>query len=192
MMCGMDQANTVIWATALGIGGTLTAGLTGPLLHARSSRRQAQQQETFKVRNRLRDERRAAFATVLDECEAFRQSINAVIEARVALEWRSEDEHRGLWEPTMAALGALGRAATNVAITGPAPMGELADTVHAAAVRQSDVWRMRLDLDDRLVQSGQADSDLIDARRQFIAAAEKILAPPDRGARQRGVLRRSR
>ena len=192
-MCGMDQANTVIWATALGIGGTLAAGLTGPLLHARSSRRQAQEQESFQVRYRLRDERRAAFTEVLDECEAFRQSIYAAIEARVTLEWRSEDDLRELWQPIVAALGALHRAATNVAITGPAPMGELADSVHAAATRQADVWRMRLDLDDRLVQNGQADGDLVEARRQFIAAAERILVPPtDQGPRQRGLLRRSR
>ncbi|MCX4911286.1 hypothetical protein [Streptomyces sp. NBC_00878] len=188
----MDQADTVIWATALGIGGTLAAGLTGPLLHARSARRRAQDQETFQVRHRLRDERRAAFASVLDECEAFRQGIGAVIEGLVGVGWRSENEHRELWESTVAALGALRRAATDVAITGPAPMGELADTVYAAAVRQAEVWRMRLDLDDRLVRNGQADSELIDARRQFIAAAEKVLAPPDQGARQRGVPRRSR
>ncbi|WP_151482912.1 hypothetical protein [Streptomyces albicerus] len=189
----MDQADAIIWATALGIGGTMAAGVTGPLLQARASRRQARDHEAFQFRHRLRDERRAAFATVLDQCETFRQSINAVIEARVAFEWRSEEDHRQLWQPADAALGALRRAATNVAITGPAPMGELADAVHAAAARQADVWRMRLDLDDRLVQNAQADSAFADARRQFIAAAEKILAPPtDQGARQRGPLRRSR
>ncbi|GGL13251.1 hypothetical protein GCM10010094_87720 [Streptomyces flaveus] len=191
-MGGMDQADAIIWATALGIGGTLAAGLTGPLLQARASRRQARDQEAFQVRHRLRDERRAAFATVLDQCEAFRHSINAAIEARMALEWRSEDAHWELWQSTDAALGALRRAATNVAITGPAPMGELADAVHAAAARQAGVWRMRLDLDDRLVQNAQADSAFADARRQFIAAAEKILAlPTDQGTRHRGMLRRS-
>ncbi|TLS42108.1 hypothetical protein FE633_32540 [Streptomyces montanus] len=189
----MDQADAIIWATALGIGGTLAAGLTGPVLQARASRRQARDQEAFQVRHRLRDERRVAFATVLDQCEAFRQSINAVIEAHLDLEWRSEDAYWELWQSTDAALDALRRAATNVAITGPAPMGELTDAVHAAAARQAGVWRMRLDLDDRLVQNAQADSAFADARRQFIAAAEKILVPPtNQGSRHRGLLRRSR
>ncbi|MFE9642669.1 hypothetical protein ACFYO0_00620 [Streptomyces sp. NPDC006365] len=173
----MDQGNAIIWATGLGIGGTLSAGLIGPLLHARTARRQAQDQQAAQVRNRLRDERRAAFATFLDQCEAFRQSMNSFIEARMAVEWRIEVDNRQLWEPATAALGALRRTATNVAITGPAPMGELADALYAAAARQADVWRLRLDVDDLLVQNARAEGALAEARREFIAKAEAVLAP---------------
>ncbi|MET9914894.1 hypothetical protein ABZZ74_50975 [Streptomyces sp. NPDC006476] len=190
----MDQADAIVWASALGIAGTLAGGLIGPVLQARASRRQARDHEVFWIQHRLRDERRAVFAAMLDQCEECRQSLNAVIEAHLDPEWRSEDAYLELWQTVDATLGALLRAATNVAIIGPAPMGDLADAVYAAIARQADVWRARMDLDDRLVQNGQADSAFADARRQFIAAAEKILVPPtNQGSRHwGGLLRHSR
>ncbi|MEU3343308.1 hypothetical protein [Streptomyces sp. NPDC006668] len=189
----MDQADAIVWASALGIAGTFAAGLIGPVLQARASRRQDRDHEVFRIQHRLRDERRAAFAAMLDQCEACRQNLNAVIDAHLDPEWRNETAYLELWQVMDATLGALLQAATNVAIIGPAPMGDLADAVYAAIARQAEVWRTRLDLDDRLVQNGQADSAFADARRQFIAAAEKILVPPtNQGSRHRGLLRHSR
>ncbi|MEU1276458.1 hypothetical protein [Streptomyces sp. NPDC005799] len=189
----MDQADAIIWMTALGIAGTFAAGLIGPVLLARASRRRARDQEAFQIQHRLREERRAAFAAVLEQCDACRQNIDAVIEAHLNPEWYSEDVRQELWQSLGATMDTLRQAATNAAITGPAPMGELAEAIYAAIARQAGAWSMRLDLDDRLVQNAQADAAFTSARRQFIAAAGKVMVPPrEQSSRHRGLLRHSR
>src|SRR5690349_14272401 len=52
MMCVMDQADAIVWASALGIAGTFAAGLIGPVLQARASRRQDRDHEVFRIQHR--------------------------------------------------------------------------------------------------------------------------------------------
>ncbi|MEV4033431.1 hypothetical protein [Streptomyces umbrinus] len=171
----MDQGT--VWLAALGIAGTLAGALGGPMLQARSARRQQREQEAIEVRHRLRVDRQAAFAQFLDQGETVRQGLDRVV--RLVLVETSEDRTEA-WRTLNAALAAMRRMTMSVAVYGPARMGELAEAMHEASVAQADVFRMPdLEADQRAVQFSEATTRLQDLRREFIRRAQEAMAPPE-------------
>ncbi|GAA5029240.1 hypothetical protein [Streptomyces siamensis] len=93
----MDQGDAAVWAAGLGIAGTLAGVLGGAYVQAGAGRKQVLDQETVDVRHRLREERRLAFAAVLDRCDEVVSALGTIIAARVQPDWCDEDNHRELW-----------------------------------------------------------------------------------------------
>lgn len=171
----MDQGNVVL--AALGIAGTLAGALGGPLLQARSARRQQRDQEAIEVRHRLRVDRQAAFAQFLDQGEVVRQALDQVM--RLVLLEPSEDRTEA-WRTLNRSLAAMQRTAMSVAVYGPARMGELAEAMHDASVAQANPYRMpNLGTDQRAIEYSEAAARLQDLRREFIRRAQEAMAPPE-------------
>jgi hypothetical protein len=177
MMSVMEQGEAAVWAAGLGIIGTLLGALGGAWLQGLSARRQLREQAAAQVQHQLRDERRAAFAGILDRCDQVAEALGPVIADRVQSRLE-EDAYRELWAAANAALRALQRAVTAVAITGPDRMAELASAIHDAVLAQADSMRVPdLPFDERTIAFAQAGAALEDARRRFVQEARAVLAP---------------
>ncbi|MFI5977731.1 hypothetical protein [Streptomyces sp. NPDC051452] len=181
MMRGMDQGDAAVWAAALGIAGTLAGALGGAIVQGRLIRRQVQDQEAVDVRHRLREERQAAFVAVLDRCSEAEATFSSIIVARVQPGWDDDADHRELWAPTNAALEALRRAVTAVAITGPDSMADLASAIHEAVQAKANAMRLpAADFAQRVRMFGEHSTVLEQAQRNFIRQARAVLAAPAR------------
>lgn len=180
-MSGMDQGDAAVWAAALGIAGTLAGALGGALVQGRALRRQVRDQEAVDVRHRLRDERRAAFAVVLDRCREVEATFGPIVVARVRPDWDDNADHRDLFAPTRAALNALEQSVTAVAITGPDRMADLASAIHKEARAKANAMsRPAADLAQRVRMFGEHSTTLEAARHDFIQEARTVLAAPGR------------
>lgn len=178
-MSGMDQGDAAVWAAGLGIAGTLAGALGGAFVQARAGRKQVLDQETVDVRHRLRDERRIAFAAVLDRCDEVTAALNPIIAARVQPDWRDEGDHRQLWAPANEALRALQRAETSVRITGPDEMADMALAIYTASLTQANALRdPSLAFDERTSQYAAASTHLSGTIQRFVNAARRVLAAP--------------
>jgi hypothetical protein len=81
-----------------------------------------------------------------------------------------------VWALANAALRALQRSVTTVAITGPDRMAELASAVYDAVLAQAESMRApELRFDERTKAFAQACAALEDARRGFIQEARAVL-----------------
>jgi hypothetical protein len=181
MMSGMEQGDATVWAAGLGIIGTLTGALGGAWLQGLSARRQLKGQQAAQVKHWLREERQAAFAAVLNRCDQVVEALGPIITARVQPDWEEHDSHRELWAPANAALRALQRSATTVAITGPDRMVELASAIHDAVLAQANWMRVpELEFDERTKAFAQAGVALEDACRSFAQEARAVLAASPR------------
>ncbi|MFJ3672271.1 hypothetical protein ACIPSE_38025 [Streptomyces sp. NPDC090106] len=177
----MDQGNAAVWASALGIAGTLLGALGGAFVQARSTRRQVADQEAADVRHRLRDERRAAYASFLDQRDAVQSELGPITTVRMSPEWREGIDRRELWAPANVSLTALQRCATTVAITGPDDMANLAQAIYEAMLQEADSLRHPgLALDEVLRRYGAASGIVDSLRDSFVAGAQKALAAPTR------------
>ncbi|MFF3884086.1 hypothetical protein [Streptomyces sp. NPDC001914] len=175
----MDQGEAAVWAAGLGIAGTLAGALGGAFVQARAGRKQVHDQETVDVRHRLREERRLAFAAVLDRCDEVTSALGPIILARVQPEWRDEGDHRGLWAPANEALSALQRAVTSVKITGPDEMMEHAAAVHDTLLAKANAMRAPgLNFAERTSAYAAASGELDVATQRFVDAARRVLAAP--------------
>ena len=175
-MSGMEQGDATVWAAGLGIIGTLAGALGGTWLQGRSARWQLIEQAAAQVKHRLREERQAAFAAVLDRCDQVEETLGPIIADRVHGR-QEEDSYRELWASANAALRALQRSVTAVAITGPDRMAELASAIHDAVLAQADSMRIpELKFDERTIAFAQAGAALEDARRGFVEEARAVLA----------------
>jgi hypothetical protein len=112
-MGSMEQGEAAVWAAGLGIIGTLLGALGGAWFQGLSARRQLREQAAAQVKHQLRDERRAAFADVLDRCDQVAEALGPIIVDRVPSRVE-EDSYRELWASANAALRALQRAVTAV------------------------------------------------------------------------------
>ncbi|MFJ8153915.1 hypothetical protein [Streptomyces sp. NPDC094468] len=181
----MNQGDAAVWAAGMGIAGTLTAALGGPLLQARAARRQAREQEAVDIRHRLREERRAAYKAVLDACDGVQRAINVIIETLKASQQHQAIDRLALREQMDSALDRLYRAVTDVEITGPRRMGELAVSMLAAEDQQAAAWRPFLGIDDgrelsvdeSQAHGAQAIEALREARTEFILRAQQAMLP---------------
>lgn len=181
MMRGMDQGDAAVWAAALGVAGTLAGALGGAIVQGRVLRRQVRDQEAVDVRHRLREERRAAFAAVLDRCSEAEATFSPIIVARTQPGWDDNADHRELWAPTNAALEALRRAVTAVAITGPDSMADLAAAIHETVQAKANAMRLpAADFAQRVRMFGEHSTALEQAQRTFIQEARAVLAAPVR------------
>jgi hypothetical protein len=173
----MDQGDAAVWAAALGIAGTLTGALGGALVQGRVIRRQVRDQEAVDVRHRLREERQRAFTAVLDRCSEVEATFGPIIVARVQPEWDEGADHRELWAPTNAALAALQRAVTAVAITGPDLMADLASAIHEEVLAKANAMRLPAsDFSQRTRMFGEHSTALEQAQRDFVQEARTVLA----------------
>lgn len=176
-MCSMDQGDAVLWAAALGIGGTLLAALGSTIIQGRFARRQITDQEHAEVRRQLRDERRIAYISILDRCNKIEDALAPIIAARVRPDWSDDADHRELWTSTNAELRELKRSVATVAITGPRSMHELAiaiyDTMHA---RADSMRKPGLDFEERVKLYARAGAEFDSAHSRFIEAANALLA----------------
>jgi hypothetical protein len=143
MMCGMDQGDAAVWAAGLGITGTLAGALGGAFVQGWAIRRQVRDQETVDVWHRWREERQAAFAAILARCSEVEAGFGPIIVARARPDWRDDADHRELWAPANAALDALRRSVTTVAITGPDHMVDLASTIHEQVLAKANAMRSK-------------------------------------------------
>ncbi|WP_424857666.1 hypothetical protein [Streptomyces sp. SAI-170] len=177
----MDQGDAAVWAAALGIAGTLAGALGGALVQGRVVRRQVRDQEAVDVRHRLRQERQAAFAAVLDRCGEAEAGFSSVITARAQPGWEEGADHRELWAPTNAALEALQRSVTAVTITGPDSMADLAAVLHEEIRAMANALRLpAADFAQRVRMFGEHKVALEQARRDFVQEARTVLAAPER------------
>jgi hypothetical protein len=180
MMSGMKPEDATVWAAGLGIIGTLAGALGGAWLQGLSARRQLTEQAAAQVKHRLREERQAAFAAVLDRCDQVVEALGPIIADR-GHGRQEEDSYRELWASANAALRALQRAVTAVAITGPDRMAELASAIHDAVLAQANSMRVpELEFDERIKAFAQAGAALEDARRGFVQEARAVLAASPR------------
>lgn len=178
-MPGMDQGDAAVWAAALGIAGTLAGALGGALVQGRVVRRQVRDQEAVDVRHRLREERRSAFAAVLDRCSEVEATFDSIIVARAQPDWDDGTDHRGLWAPTIAAVGALQRAVTTVALTGPDLMADLASVIHEEVLAKTNAMRLpAADFTQRVRMFAEHSTSLEQAQHNFIQEARTALSSP--------------
>lgn len=176
----MDQGDAAVWAAGLGIAGTLIGALSGALIAARSTRQQVKDQEAVDLRHRLRDERRAAFAAVLDRHEDVRVALDRVILSEILPERRASTDRREVWGPLNTALNAMQRAVMNVLVTGPNSMAQAAEAMHTAAVQQANTYRMpEMAADERAIRFAETTESLEEARNQFIDGAQKLTGAPE-------------
>jgi hypothetical protein len=176
-MSGMEQGEAAVWAAGLGIIGTLLGALGGAWLQGLSARRQLREQAAAQVKHQLRDERRAAFAGVLDRCDQVAEALGPIIADRVHSRLE-EDSYRELWASANAALRALQRAVTAVAITGPDRMAELGSAIYDAVLAQANSMRVPdLPFDERAKAFAQAGAAVENGRRSFVQEARAVLAP---------------
>ncbi|MFI0901625.1 hypothetical protein [Streptomyces sp. NPDC020983] len=179
MMRGMDQGDAAVWAAALGITGTLAGALGGALVQGRVTRRQVRDQEAVDVRHRLREERQAAFAAVLDRCSEVEATFGPIVVARAQPEWDDDADHQELWAPTNAALHTLQRAVTAVAITGPDLMADLASAIHEEVLAKANAMRLpATDLAQRVRMFAEHSTALEQAQHDFSQEARTVLATP--------------
>lgn len=183
----MDQGSAAVWAAGFGVLGTLAGSLGGAYLQRKAALQQVREQAAAEARRQLRDERRTAFATVLDRLDAVGVTLNQIVEARAQPDWRDAEaggelsaRQREVWEPADAALRALRRAAWTLAVTGPDAMADLATEIHKAsaarvllALRSTDEWEaVRAELT-------AAGAQLDDLRSRFIQGAQAVLVSPE-------------
>jgi hypothetical protein len=84
-----------------------------------------------------------------------------------------------VWAPANAALEALQRAVTTVAITGPDRMADLAATIHEEVMAKANTMRMpAAAFDDRVRRYAEHSANLEEARRSFIREARAVLSTP--------------
>ncbi|WKX71289.1 hypothetical protein [Streptomyces sp. XD-27] len=177
----MDQGDAAVWAAALGIAGTLTGALGGALVQGWAIRRQVRDQEAVDVRHRLREERQAAFAAVLDQCGEVEATFGPIVAARARPDWDEDADHQELWAPTNAALDALQRSVTTVTITGPDRMADLASTIHEEALAKANTMRLpAADFAQRLRMFVERSQALETAQHGFIREARAELDAPVR------------
>ncbi|MFF9704683.1 hypothetical protein ACF1FE_26380 [Streptomyces griseofuscus] len=178
MMPHMDQGDAAVWAAALGIAGTLAGALGGAVVQGRVTRRQVRDQEAVDLRHRLRQERQAAFAAVLDRCTEIETALTPVV-----LAYTCEGDWQGaadsvLWAPVDAALPALQRAVTAVAITGPDSMASRASAIQVAMLAKANTWRLAEDFLERARLFAENTRALEQAQRDFIQEARTVLDAP--------------
>jgi hypothetical protein len=173
----LDQGTAAVIASGFGIAGTLGGALGGAWFASRAALRQVGAQEAVDVRHRLRDERRAAFSAVLDQCDAVAAAVNPVILARMATDTDPETR-RSAWNALNEALRALDRAVTAVEITGPDEVHRAAVAMHEAKYRGADSMRGPCPADVSLMQFAQSATEFETARAEFIAAAREALQQP--------------
>ncbi|MFE1290871.1 hypothetical protein [Streptomyces sp. NPDC058751] len=155
--------------------------LGGALVQNRAIRRQVRDQEAVDIRHRLREERRAAFAAILDRCSEVEATFGPVIAARARPDWDDDADHRELWTPTSTALDSLQRAVTAVAITGPDHMAHLADAIHEEVRARANAMRLpAADFAQRVRMFAEHGTVLEEAQRTFIQEARTVLATPMR------------
>lgn len=178
-----------MWAAGLGIVGTLVGALGGGLLQARAVRRQVMDQEAAEVRHRLRDERKAAFISLLDKYEAFDQAITPLLMAHQTGETLVEDVAADVWRDVEEALVALGRARSEVDVAGTARISQLAEELQRSAEDQVRVMRVP-DLPRQLRRSMlvPARSSMATTRYAIVREAQKSLAAPHQARRFRDRL----
>jgi hypothetical protein len=177
----MDHETVTLWLTGLGIAGTLGAGLGSALIQRSIARRQVRDQEAADVRRSLRDERRAAYATVLDCCDEVDAALDPVIAARFQPDWDEDSNHRELWTPTNAALAALHRSVVTAEISGPQHIADLALAIYDSALEKANTMRSYgVAADERAIQFSSACGALDAARRAFVERAREALAAPNR------------
>ncbi|MCX5097471.1 hypothetical protein OOK36_54420 [Streptomyces sp. NBC_00365] len=176
----MDQGDAAVWAAALGIAGTLAGALGGALVQGRAIRRQVRDQEAVNIRHQLREERRAAFAAILDRCSEVEPTFGPIIVARARPDWDDDADHGELWTPTNTALDALQWAVTTVSITGPDHMAHLANAIHEEVRAKANAMRLpaAADLAQRVRMFGEHNTALEEAQRNFIREARTVLAAP--------------
>lgn len=180
-MRGMDQGDAAVWAAALGIAGTLAGALGGAVVQSRAVRRQVRDQEAIDVRHRLREERRAAFAAVLDRCHEVEATFSPIIVAHARPDWDDQAGHRELWAPTNAAMDTLQRAVTAVAITGPDSMADLASDIHEKQLAKANAMRLPAEnFAQRVEMFGEHSTALKEVLHTYIREARTVLAAPAR------------
>lgn len=178
-MGDMDQGDAAVWAAALGIAGTLAGALGGAVVQSRASRRQIRDQEAVDVRHRLRQERQAACAAVLDRCAEVDATFPPIVVARARPDWDDQADHQELWAPTNAALRELRRCVTTVAITGPDRMADLARAMVEEVTAMANAMRMpAADLEQRVRVFGEHRTALARVTRDFVEEARAVLTAP--------------
>lgn len=176
----MNQTDAAVWAAGLGIAGTLGGALGGAFLQGRIARRQVRDQEAAAVRYRLREERRAAYLSLLDRCDEFAQALEPVLAASVQPDWRGDGADRTLWDPVDAALRVLRRAATDIAVTGPDRMESLASEIHVHAVDRADSLRSGLEIEELSKAHMRSSVRMDEVRQVFVREARALLDAPGR------------
>ncbi|MGW7359438.1 hypothetical protein ACWGI0_23090 [Streptomyces sp. NPDC054802] len=171
----MDQGTAAVIAGGFGIVGTLGGALGGAWFASRATLRQVEVQEAVDVRHRLRDERRAAFSAVLDQCGVIEAAVNPVISTRLAPPSSPPELRRAAWDALNDALRALDRAVTAIEITGPDAVHRAAVAMHEAKYQGADSLRASTPFDVSSMQFAQTVREFEAARAEFIAAAREAL-----------------
>lgn len=176
----MDQGTATVWAAGLGIVGTLGGALGGAYFASRSAARQVTEQEAVDVRHRVRDERRTAYATLLDQTDVVMAALDPIIVARFSPDWAEGQNRREMWAPANEALKALQRAVTAIAITGPDDMQDAAQAIHDATLRSANALRAALPYDEMSIEFAAGTTIRDAAREGFVEAARRVLGAPGR------------
>jgi hypothetical protein len=172
----MDQETAAIWAAGIaaiaGVGGAVAGGA----LTAWAMRRQVKDQAQADLGHWLRDQRRSAFAAVLERADEVASTLGAVISARVQPDWDEGGDHRELWAPCNEALGRLQQSATTVAVMGPSSMERLAQEICDASLAKANSWREPgLAFDERTSRYSEATELVRRTRLTFVSTAREVL-----------------
>ncbi|MFF4548627.1 hypothetical protein ACFY1J_31080 [Streptomyces sp. NPDC001406] len=177
----MDQGVAAVWAAGLGIAGTLLGAFGGAWVQARTTRAQVVHQEWAEVRLRIRDERRAAYAAVLEHYDRSRQATSIVLQYRTDHGVRHTEVPEDLRRDERVAVETFQRAVMDVAIAGPERMTTLADEIAAAIWdRVIAVANGQLDYEARVRDYNNSTTRGMNARIAFVEEARRVLSAPDR------------
>ncbi|MEV0261148.1 hypothetical protein AB0I49_07370 [Streptomyces sp. NPDC050617] len=186
----MDQGVAALWASSLAVLGTLGGTLGGAWVQRQAAVLQVREEAGAQGRARLWEERRAAYARVLDRCDD--------AHAAFALLWELREEAAGGAAPLAAppgsgsvrdaaqdaqrALTELRRAVAHVLPLGPHTVARCAE---ALSKKQQQRVELMLDLasgpEELRAELAGLERDYHVAYGAFTTAAQRVLAPDEGG-----------
>lgn len=173
----MDQGNTALWVAGLGISGTLLGTMGGAAVQGWVSRRQIRDQEAADTRRWLREQRQAAYITVLECGDRIEEVMRAILGARIFENGADDNADIGEHEQALRQANRdFGKAVIRVAAAGPGYIADLAEDFRMAASTMSeDMWG-GVRRDDWLERLEIAITELEDARYEFVVGIQAELS----------------
>ncbi|MEO3751936.1 hypothetical protein [Streptomyces sp. B6B3] len=183
----MDQGIAALWASSLAVLGTLGGTLGGAWVQRKAAVLQVREEAGAQSRARLWEERRAAYARVLDRCDDAHAAVSRV--------WELREEATG-GAPLAAGPGTVRDAAQDAqrtlvelrrAVAHVLPLGPQAVARRAEALSKKQQQRVELMLgpasghEELRVELAGLEKQYHVAYGAFTTAAQGVLAPDEDG-----------
>ncbi|MET9147163.1 hypothetical protein ACIGZH_25845 [Streptomyces sp. NPDC058319] len=174
----MNESVAAVLAALIGVIGALGGTCVGAWMQRRATLEQIAAQERAEQRGRLRADRSASYAEVMDASERFIASLDDVVAARrnAAGSPGTTTTWGEMREESQAAMRMLRRAIWNVRVAGPEDMADLAKGIYDVNMQRFKIaFGEDVTFDVVDAQLNEKNAVFRQSRSQFVTGAQRIL-----------------